>query len=292
MKFEGIMPALVTPLDADERINVKVLNELLETLIGKGADGFYIGGATGEGLKLRTEERMILAEESIKTIDGRVPSIIQVASMNFNDAVALTKHAEKIGADAISATPPLFFQYDEDDVYNYYKALADASSLPVMVYYSTSAGFNMSADFAARLFEIDNVTAIKWTSSNYYEMSKLKDITNGEMNIINGPDEMLLQGLCAGADGGIGLNYSFQLENVKAIYDSFKKGDLVTAQEMQTKLNRIISVLLKYKLIPVTKIILEEMGFAVGNAAFPMKRYAAEEKAKIIAEFRQVGLKF
>ena len=120
IKFEGIMPALITPLDADERINVKVLNALLENLIEKGADGFYIGGATGEGLKLRTEERMILAEESIKTIKGRVPSIIQVASMNFNDAVALTKHAEKIGADAVSATPPLFFQYDEDDVYIYY----------------------------------------------------------------------------------------------------------------------------------------------------------------------------
>ena len=292
IKFEGIMPALITPLDADERINVKVLNALLENLIEKGADGFYIGGATGEGLKLRTEERMILAEESIKTIKGRVPSIIQVASMNFNDAVALTKHAEKIGADAVSATPPLFFQYDEDDVYNYYKALAEASSLPVMVYYNPAAGFNMNAQFAARMFEIDNVTAIKWTSPNFYEMSKLKDITNGEMNIINGPDEMLLQGLCAGADGGIGSNYSFQLENVRAVYDNFKKGDLAAAQEMQIKLNRIISVLLKYKIIPVAKVILEEMGFAVGNAAFPMKRYTAEEKAKIIAEFKAAGLEF
>ena len=292
IKFEGIMPALVTPLTADERINTQVLHKLINDMIDKGSNGFYIGGATGEGLKLRTEERMILAEEALKAMDGRVPAIIQVASMNFNDAIALTKHAEKIGADAISATPPLFFQYDEDDVYNYYKALADASSLPVMVYYNPAAGFNMNAAFAARMFEIDNVTAIKWTSPNYYEMGKLKDITHGEMNIVNGPDEMLLQGLSAGADAGIGTTYNFQVETMLNIYNCFKKGDISKAQEYQTKANRLISVLLKYKIIPATKVVMEAMGYEVGNAAFPMKRYSDEQKAQIVSEFKDAGLEF
>ncbi len=290
IKFEGIMPALVTPLTADERINTEVLKKLINDMIDKGAEGFYIGGATGEGLKIRTEERMILAEESMNAIAGRVPAIIQVASMNTNDALLLAKHAEKIGADAISATPPLFFQYDEDDVYNYYKALAEASSLPVMVYYNPAAGFNMNANFAARMFEIDNVTAIKWTSPNFFEMNRLKDITHGEMNIINGPDEMLLMGLNAGADGGIGTTYNFQLETIKGIYNAFKNGDIQKAQELQTKANRVISVLLKYKIIPATKAVVEAMGYDVGNAAFPMKKYTNEQKAQIIAEFKAAGL--
>ncbi len=290
IKFEGIMPALVTPLTADERINTEVLKKLINDMIDKGAEGFYIGGATGEGLKIRTEERMILAEESMNAISGRVPAIIQVASMNTNDALLLAKHAEKIGADAISATPPLFFQYDEDDVYNYYKALAEASSLPVMVYYNPAAGFNMNANFAARMFEIDNVTAIKWTSPNFFEMSRLKDITHGEMNIINGPDEMLLMGLNAGADGGIGTTYNFQLETIKGIYNAFKNGDVQKAQVLQIKANRVISVLLKYKIIPATKAVVEAMGYDVGNAAFPMKRYTNEQKAQIVAEFKAAGL--
>ena len=104
MKFKGIMPALVTPLTEDERINVPELRTLIEFLISKKADGFYIGGATGEGIALRTEERFVLAEEAIKTVNKRKPCIIQIASMNFNDAIALAKHAEKSGADAISAT--------------------------------------------------------------------------------------------------------------------------------------------------------------------------------------------
>jgi N-acetylneuraminate lyase len=291
MKFKGIIPALVTPLNEDETINTSVLVELINYLNSKGADGFYIGGATGEGLALRTEERMVLAQEAVNAINGKKPSIIQVASTDFNDAILLAKHAEKIGADAISATPPLFFQYDENDVYNYYKALADSVHIPVMIYYSPAARFDISADFAAKMFEVDNITAIKWTSSDYYEMLRLKDLTHGEMNIINGPDEMLLMGLNAGADGGIGTTYNFMFETIKSIYDNFIKNNPEEAQRYQTLANRIIAELKKYHTIPLTKVILEEMGFNVGNATFPMKRYTDKEKQAIISGMRSAGLK-
>ena len=290
MRFKGIMPALITPLNEDESINVKVLRELIESLLQKGADGFYVGGATGEGLALRTEERMVLAEEAIKTVDGRKPCIVQVAAMDFSDMVLLAKHAEQHGADGISATAPLFFQYDEDDVFNYYKALADSVHIPVMVYYSPAVNFNIRAEFAARLFEVDNITAIKWTSSNYYEMIRAKELTHGELNIINGPDEMLLMGLNAGADGGIGSTYNFMLEIIKSIYTNFTEGNIAKAQEAQRLADRIISELLKNKTVPAIKVILEAMGFAVGNAAFPQKRYSAEEKARIVESIRKAGL--
>lgn len=288
-KFEGIMPALVTPLKSDETVNTEVLESLMGYLAGKGADGFYVGGATGEGLALRTEERMVLAESAVKSACGK-PTIIQIAAADHRDAIALAKHAERAGADAISATPPVFFGYDEDDVYNYYKSLADAVHIPLMMYYNTAAGFTFTADFAARVFEIDNVTAIKWTSSNYYEMLRLKDITQGEMNIINGPDEMLLMGLSAGADGGIGTTYNFQMENIRAVYDNFVSGNIGAARAAQMKADRIIKALLDYKIIPATKVIVEAMGFAVGNASFPMKRYDGERKREIIAAVREAGL--
>ncbi len=290
MKFKGVMPALVSPIDANEKINVPVLNKLLEDLLAKGADGFYLCGATGEGIAIDPEQRMILAKEAIKTVDGRKPCIVQVASGNFEDAIRLAKHAEKAGADAISATPPLFFSYDKDDVYNYYKKLADAVSIPMMIYYNPAAGFHINADIAAKMFEIDNVTAIKWTSSDYYQMMRLRDLTNGEMNIINGPDEMLLMGLSAGADGGIGTTYNFMFDIIRGIYDNFMKGDLETAREYQTRAIRIISVLLSYKIIPAAKAVLEAQGYAVGNATFPMKRYSDAEKATIVEQMKAAGL--
>ncbi len=85
----------------------------------------------------------------------------------------------------------------------------------------------MNAEFCKKLFEIDNVTSVKWTSPDFYQLLRLKDITNGEMAVMNGSDEMLLSGLCAGADGGIGATYNYhQLENIRGIYDSFKEGNI------------------------------------------------------------------
>lgn len=290
MRFKGIIPALVTPLNEDETINISVLKSLIDFLLNKGADGLYVGGATGEGLAVRTAERMVLADEAVKAMNGRKPCIVQVANTDFNDAVILAKYAEKIGADAISATPPIFFKYDEDDVYNYYKSLADAVHIPVMIYYSPAANFPINAKFAARMFEIDNVTAIKWTSSDYYEMMRLKDLTHGEMNIINGPDEMLLMGLSAGADGGIGTTYNFMIDIIKAVYDNFMEGNIEKARENQILAGRIIAELKNYHTIPATKVIMEKMGFMVGNATFPMKRYASAGKEEIISAMKMAGL--
>ena len=281
MKIKGILPALVTPLNGDETINVPVLNKLISDLIEQGADGFYIGGATGEGLALRTGERKVLAEAAIAAANKKIPCIIQVAATVFSDAIDLAKHAEKAGAAAISATAPLFFAYDEDDVYSYYKTLAASVHIPLMVYYSPAANFRISADFARRLFEIDNVTAIKWTSTDFYQMLRLKDITNGEINILNGFDEMLLSGLSAGADGGIGSTYNYQLRHIRGVYDSFTKNETQKAAEYQKKVNRVVSSFGGEPVIPFSKAVLECMGYAVGNAAFPMKRYSEDEKMRI-----------
>lgn len=291
MKFTGIMPALITPLNADETINLDTLKKQIAYLSSKNADGFYVAGATGEGLALKTENRAILAEEAVKAA-GDKPCILQVASTDYADAIWLAKHAESVGAAAISATPPLFFSYDADDVYNYYKGLANAVHIPLMIYFNPAAGFNVNADFAARAFEVDNITAIKWTSSNYYEMMRLKDLTNGEMNIINGPDEMLLMGLCAGADGGIGSTYNLFMDGIRGVYDAFRAGEVDRARDEQYRTNRLITVLLKYKLIPAIKAVLMQLGYDVGYATFPMHRYTNEYGRRILDELLALGFEY
>ena len=290
MKFEGIMPALITPLNDDGSLRPEVLKDLIDHLLSQNADGFYIGGATGEGISLTKSTRMELTEAAISAIGGRKPSIVHIAATQFSDAVELARHAEASGADAISAIPPIFYKYGEEEVYAYYKALAEAVHIPLMVYYSPAASFSISCGFAARLFEIDNVTAIKWTSSDYYGMMCLRDLTHGEMNIINGPDEMLLMGLAAGADGGIGTTYNFMLPRIRAVYDSFKAGKIDAAREAQIGADRIIRALLQYSTVPATKVALEEMGFAVGHGAFPFPRYSDAERARIVSDLRTAGL--
>lgn len=216
-----------------------------------------------------------------------LPCIIQIASTDLSTAVQLAKHAEAQGAAAISATAPVFFSYSAADVWAYYQKLASAVHIPVMVYYNPAAKFPMDAPFGKRLFEIDNVTSIKWTSSDFYQMMLLKELTNGEMDIINGCDEMLLMGLCAGADGGIGTTYNYQLPYVKGVYDSFLAGDLKQAMAYQKKVALLVSASFRQEpIIPAAKAILSCMGYDVGHATFPMKRYTAEEKQAIYAAVR------
>lgn len=289
MKFKGIMPALVTPLTPEENVNTSVLQELIEYFLKERASGFYLAGATGEGLALRPEERRILAECAVSTVKGRVPCIVQVASTDFHEAIALAKHAESVGADAISATPPLFFRYDEDDVFNYYKALANAVNIPLMIYNSPLAGFAITPEFAARVFEIDNVTSIKWTSSDYFGLMKLKLLTNGEMCIMNGPDEMLLMGLSAGADGGIGATYNFMFSLFRGVYDHFLSGDISMAQKYQNKVTEMIRALRRFSTIPAAKALLAEMGFEVGCAAFPLKQMGPKERQEVARVMREAG---
>ncbi len=291
-KFTGVMPALVTPFDESFNVNVPVLGSLIDHLISQGAYGFYIGGATGEGISMSREQRELLAFESVKRIDGRVPSIVHIASINLEEAKALARHAEQIGADAISAIPPLFYKYSEDDVYGYYKEIASCVDIPLMIYYNTNAGFAMSAKFAARLYEIDNVTAIKWTSSDYFGMMMVKELTQGGMNVINGPDEMLLMGLCAGADGGIGSTYNYQLPTIKGIYESFIMGDIDKAREYQLKASKVITCHSKFEGIPFVKGLLEMQGFKVGNCRHPFRQYTDDEKQAMKAAATEMGMEF
>jgi len=288
--FKGIMPALVTPFKEDRRtVDEKAARDLIEALIEQGADGFYVLGSTGEGMVMDEEERMRMCEIAVSQVAGRKPVIVHIADMNFERAVRLAKHAEKVGADAISAVPPIFFHYRNEDIYDYYKTLAASTSLPFVMYNHMSANGGMPADLVAKLFEEENITGVKWTINNYYGLVGLKDKTEGKMNIINGPDEMILQGLSAGADAGIGSTYNVLLPMIKEIYNAFNAGELDRAMDAQRRTNKIISIIIKYEVIPAVKYMCGMMGYPVGDCAYPFAKYTAEEAAALEAELLAAG---
>lgn len=290
VKFKGIMPALVTPLNADGKtINEQSTRELIEFLLRQGADGFYVLGSTGEGLLLDEEERMNMLEIVIDQIKGRKPVICHTAAMNFDEAVRLSKHAEQAGADAVSAIPPIFFSYSNEEIYNYYKTLATSTGLPFIMYNHPSANGGMNAETVAKMFEIDNITGVKWTVNNYYELMRLKDMTHGEMNIINGPDEMLISGLAAGADAGIGTTYNVMLPQFLQIYKYFSEGNIEEARKVQYHVNRVIHCISKNECLPTTKYMCTMMGFDVGACRYPFKDMKKDGYVQLEKELKELG---
>lgn len=294
VKFTGILPALLTPFCEDNKtINDEAAKQLIERHLADGANGFYILGGTGEGLVMAREEREYMCELAVKTVNKRVPVICHVAAVNMNEMCELAKHAERAGADAVAAIPPTsVFTYDGDDMYNYYKRLAASTNLPVIIYYDPSAEGRITAKLATRIFEIDNVTGVKWSSYNYYEMMKVKQITHGDMNVINGPDEMLINGLMSGADAGVGSTYNCMLPWFVDIYKKFQAGDIAGARATQYKANNVIDVLLEHGVISALKAIVDMQGIKVGQATFPMHQYDAAEQEIIKAKVAPLGIQF
>ena len=287
--FKGVFPALVTPLTSREKLNVRALEKLIDYESKQGANGFYIGGATGEGLLLDVPERKKLCEKSIEFIGPDKAKIVHITDMNFRNTIKLAKHAEACGADAISSIAPIYFKYDENEIYEYYKAIAKSVNIPLIIYYTAAAGVTISLDLFERLFAIDNITGVKWTSSNYYEMISLRD-KFPDATIFNGPDEMLVCGLGAGANGGIGSTYNIIFPLINEVYESFRDGNIEKAREAQKKADKIIRAILKYSVIPVVKLVLEERGYDVGNASFPMVSYTGRQRKQILADLKEAGL--
>lgn len=286
-KFSGVMPALMTPVTNDGKLDEPALTSFIEYLILQGADGFYVAGATGEGLILDFDTHAALTESVCKTVAGRVPVIVHTARMNFSEAVFLAKHAEKCGADAISAVPPLFYSYGEDELFNYYKKLSESTALPFIIYNNPGAGVTFTDSLLDRLFSLKSITGIKWTNSDYAAVLRLKSRKN-DVNIINGPDQTLLLGLCAGCDGGIGTTYNFLLPLVKEVFRLFP--DISSARLVQEKVSRIISALDGFSLLSATRFIISRLGFhGFENTVFPAKPLSESEKTLLLKRLKDSG---
>mgnify|MGYP002562269421 FL=1 len=117
---------------------------------------------------------------------------------------------------------------------------------------------------------------------------RIRDLTHGEMNIINGPDETLLQGLAAGADGGIGTTYNLMTPLYKRIYSLFGEGKMSEALELQTVADRVVALIAAHGTIPCTKALLECGGIEVGDAGFPFRVMSSEEKSAVYEKFRRI----
>lgn len=285
IKFKGIMPALVSPLNEDGSVREKVLRRLIRWHLSSGCSGFYICGATGEGVVMKPESRQAMAEITVDETGGQGTVINHIGAVDLRTAEQLARHSSDIGVAAISSVPPFFYQYGFEEIRQYYEALSAASDVPLLMYASPLAGAPLSIDALERLLAIRNMIGLKWTNPNYYEMFKVKQLNGGNINVINGPDETLLCGLVMGADGGIGSTYNIMPQMYVNLYRHYLNGDVDGARSIQFKVNRVIHLLLRFGVFPGIKALLEYQGYDVGYCTSPMKRLGAEEQELLRREF-------
>lgn len=293
IKFKGIMPALITPVDSNGRVNANTVKELIEFQFSKGVNGFYVNGSTGEGPSLSIVERMDMSEYVMDNIKGRGVVIEHVGAPSYADAVILTKHAHEVGVDAISSlVPNFYFSFTDNEIVDYYKSLAEISDKPLIVYVTPLMKTDV-VTLVKRLLEIPTIIGLKFTLPDYFLMRKLCELNDGNINIINGPDETLICGLTMGAQGGIGSTYNLMPDLYSQLYKSFIQGDFELARELQYRVNRVIDILIKHSENSVIKALKESlklMGFDAGNAVYPSKTFTKTEITALKNDLMAAGL--
>ncbi|MBT3319228.1 MAG: hypothetical protein HN948_03555 [Clostridia bacterium] len=286
LALSGIISAIATPFDSNQKLKESVTNELMDMQMAGGVHGFYICGGMGEGLALPKSIRMQMAEVAVSKAKGKCKIINHIGAANIEETLELTRHSEEIGVDAVaSLAPSHFYAYCEDEIFKYYKIIADNTSLPVIVY-ATSLFCGVDVvRLSKKLMKIPNVIGMKFTMNDYHVFRQLKEI-EGSL-IFDGQDNTLICGLVMGADGGIGASYNIMAAWFCQLYDSYRKGDINEAQNLQYKINRVIKVLIDFGGMKAIKPVLEMMGFDVGSYVFPGKSLSQEHlkilKKKVIA---------
>ncbi len=294
--FRGIMPALLTPFDENEKLKADTVRELLDYGYDRGVHGFYVGGATGEGPALSVRTRMELCETVMEANRGRGRIILHVGGPNFGDVKTLIEHADRMGVDAISSMAPnAYYAHTDRELTEYYKKIALLTDKPVLIYATNLMSGNALIQVLTDLMRVPNIIGLKFTLPNYYLLSLLKMIDGGNINVINGPDETLISGLAMGADGGIGSTYNLMPERYVRLYNAFTRGDLAGARREQYEINRVIRVLIEYgggtPVIKNLKAAMGRLGFDMGYPAFPSERLSEDETDRLMDQLKEAGFR-
>ncbi|MBQ9409533.1 MAG: dihydrodipicolinate synthase family protein [Clostridia bacterium] len=288
-RFKGIMPAMITPINSDGSLKKDSAEKIIVRELGSGVNGFYVNGATGEGLFLSEQTRREMIETAMEQCRGKVAVINHVGAVDTQQALRLARHSGQIGCDAISSLVPNYVTtYTTEQILDYYKRLSDVSGLPVLVYCTSLVG-SAPYEFMQRAIEVDGVIGCKFTLSDYYSMHRIVELNGGDINVINGPDEMLICGLTMGADGGIGSTYNLMPERFLNLYKAFNEGRYDEARRIQFGINRVIAVLLKFGCIAAIKQVFTCMGIDAGSVAYPGKVFDREETERLLSELKQAG---
>lgn len=209
-RFTGIWPAFVTPIAADGSPALDVVEQLVELFVSQKLGGLYLTGSTGQWPYFTVAERQAIVERAIRVAAGRLPIIVHVGAMTTADAVALTRHAQRVGADGVSAVGPTYYGHSVEGILAYYRAIAEASDLPVYAYHLSSV--NQMAlgarQFAQRLADIKGLAGMKITDLNLYPFGLIRSVVGERWTLFSGADELLCHAVLSGADGAIGTFYN------------------------------------------------------------------------------------
>lgn len=288
--FKGSMVALVTPFK-DGTIDEKALEELVEFHIKSGTSALVPCGTTGESATLSYEEHDRVIELVIRYAAGRIPVIAGTGANSTDEAITLTKHAKRAGAQASLQVSPYYNKPTQEGLYLHFKAIASAVDIPIILYnIASSTGVNIEPETFARLAEIRNIIGVKEASGSLEQMSRIRNICPKDFLLISGDDALTLPVMSIGGVGVISVVANIVPREVADLCSAFDRGDIVAAQAMHYKLlNLVKAMFTETNPIPV-KTAMALMKMCDGRLRLPMCDMSSSNKEKLVKTLKEYKL--
>ena len=288
--FKGMATAIVTPMTANG-IDYDALGRFIEFQIESGINAIVVMGTTGENATIEYEDQKEIIRYTVEKVGGRVPVIAGTGTNNTEHVLNNTRNACEVGADAILVVTPYYNKATQNGLYQHFKAVADASTVPVILYnVSGRTGCNLLPKTVARLAEHERIVAIKEATGNMAQTVEIMHLCGDKIDVYSGEDALTVPMLAMGGAGTISVLSNVAPREAVAMTDAFFAGDLRKAAKLQCDLLPLINALFS-EVNPIpAKAAVSAMGFGEENLRLPLTKMEDTTRAVLFDEMRKLGI--
>ncbi|UJL47981.1 4-hydroxy-tetrahydrodipicolinate synthase [Virgibacillus sp. NKC19-16] len=280
MNFGRVLTAMVTPFSKEGGIDYEQTSILIEYLLDNGTEGLVINGTTGESPTLSIEEKINLFKHVVKVVNRRVPVIAGTSSNDTFASIALTKEAQDSGVDAVMIVAPYYNKPSQRGMYEHFKTIAEATTLPVMLYNIPGRSVvTINAETIIELSRIDNIVSLKEASGDLDLAAEVIEGTSDDFTVYSGEDALTLPLLAIGADGVISVASHISGNEIQDMIKSYRVGKTEEAASNHRKMLPLMRGLFNVPSPAPVKAALQMKGIDTGNVRLPLLPLSeAEEK--------------
>ena len=289
-EFNGVFPAIITPMSPNGQFNESVFRQVMEFNIQAGVHGFWVAGGTGESVLLDDDENRRIAEIAVDQAQGRIKNIMHVGSPTTYRSAKLAEHAAKCGVEAICCVPPFFYPQGDEGVVEHYRTVAAAADLPFFVYnLPQCTQVEITPDLMQKIQDrVPQLTGLKH-SAPY--MGFVRYFKNMGLNCMIGNSRLMLPALSVGASGCIDGPPNMAPELWVEIWNAFQAGNLEQASAAQEKAAQVAALVETIKFPAVIKAVLSErLGIDCGEPRLPFQSLTSSERSELTQKIRELGL--
>ena len=288
-KFEGIFPAIITPMTAAGALNEAAFRQVMEFNIQAGVHGFWVAGGTGESVLLEDEENRRIAEIAADQSQGRIANIMHVGAATTTRSARLAEHAARAGVEAICCVPPFFYRQSDEAIVEHYRVVA-AADLPLFVYnLPQSTGVEITPQLMQKIQ--DGVPQLAGLKHSAAYVPYVRDFAKMGLACFIGNCRLMLPALTIGAVGCVDGPPNLAPERWVALWNAYKSGNLQEAEAAQEHASQVADLIQPFKFHAIAKAVLSaRLGIDCGDPRPPGQALTRDERAALLRRAAEIGL--